>query len=109
MSNIENILNELGIKEKYSRSSDGSIVIDIPNVDEFGRYYSKLDKNKDVEELSDTSLLTIHDIRLSYLYKDTLITLLSDNDQDLYQLVIKPLIESQLAKYNDDEEEEEEE
>ena len=109
MADVKQVLRDLNIESEGSKSPDGSYVIDIPDVDTFSKYYSILDKNKEVEELVDTSLLTLHDIRLSYLYKEFMITLISDNDQDSYKIVIKPLSQKQIAELGDEEDEEEEE
>ena len=105
---VEQALKEIGINlgSKPSKSTDGSYVVDIPNIDVFAKYYSLLDRNADVQEEVETSLLTLHDIRLSYLYKEMLITLMSDNDQDLYKMVIKPLTQAQLAQYAEEDEDE---
>lgn len=95
---IEQLLRNLGITQTATKSKNGTYVIDIADMDEFGRYYSLLDRNKEVEEISDTSLLTIHNISLDYLYKKYQLSLISDNDQDSYRLVIIPLSDKDLER-----------
>ena len=68
MTDIKPILRELNIYDEATKASNNAYVIDIPNADEFGKYYSLLDKNKKVRELSDTSVMTIHNIIINYIY-----------------------------------------
>ncbi len=102
MADIKCILKELGINHDITESKNGTYVMDIEDMDEFGKYYSLLDRNDDVEELSDNSLMTIHNISLNYLYKTYQISLISDNDQDSYKLVVVPLSEKELKAIEDE-------
>lgn len=85
---MESVLRELDIYLEGSYSKDGSYVIDIYDSDDFGRIYSLLDNNKNVEELDDSSLLNQHSANISYLYDDYQLTLVADFDEDLYKLVV---------------------
>jgi len=85
---VESVLRELDIYLEGSYSKDGSYVIDIYDSDDFGRIYSLLDNNKNVEELDDSSLLNQHSANISYLYDDYQLTLVADFDEDLYKLVV---------------------
>ena len=85
---MDEVLKKLGISLDGEFSKDGSYIVDIYNSDEFGRVYSVLEKNDDVEELYSNSLLTIHNSSISYLYDNYQITLVADFEQDLYKLVI---------------------
>ena len=85
---MDEVLKKLGISLDGEFSKDGSYIVDIYNSDEFGRVYSVLEKNDDVEELYSNSLLTIHNSSISYLYDNYQITLIADFEQDLYKLVI---------------------
>ena len=108
MDDIKTILSELGINHEATKSKDGTYVIDVEDMDEFGKYYSLLDRNDEVEELDETSLMTIHNISLNYLYKNYQFSLISDNDQDSYKLVITLLSKEQIAKIEAEAEEDEE-
>ena len=85
---MDEVLKKLGISLDGEFSKDGSYIADIYNSDEFGRVYSALEKNDDVEELYSNSLLTIHNSSISYLYDNYQITVIADFEQDLYKLVI---------------------
>lgn len=85
---MESVLRKLNIYLEGSYSKDGSYVIDIYDSDDFGRIYSLLDNNNNVEELDDSSLLNQHSANISYLYDDYQLTLIADFDEDLYKLVV---------------------
>lgn len=85
---MESVLRKLNIYLEGSYSKDGSYVVDIYDSDDFGRIYSLLDNNKNVEELNDNSLLNQHSANISYLYDDYQLTLIADFDEDLYKLVV---------------------
>ena len=106
MTDIKPILRELNIYDEATKASNNAYVIDIPNADEFGKYYSLLDKNKKVRELSDTSVMTIHNIIINYIYKNYQISLISDEDQNSYRLVITELSKRDLEEIDDEEENE---
>lgn len=85
---MESVLRELNIYLDGDYAKDGSFVVDIYDSDDFGRIYSLLDNNKDVEELSESSLLNQRSANVLYLYDDYQITLVADFDEDLYKLVV---------------------
>jgi hypothetical protein len=85
---VEKLLRELNIYLEGSYSKDGSYIVDIYDSDDFGRIYSLLDNNRNVEELESSSLLNTHSANISYLYDDYQLTLIADFDEDLYKLVI---------------------
>lgn len=82
------ILKELGIDNYGTTSSNGMYVVDFESSDEFGKAFSKLDRNDDVEYLSDISSLNVSTSNLAYNYKDHRINLIADFDNDTYKLVI---------------------
>ena len=84
---IRKVLQELGIEERGNYSKDDSYVIDLPDSDTFGKIYSKLDKNDDVEYLEDNSLLTVNNASMYYRYDDVQITLIADFLNDEYKVV----------------------
>lgn len=85
---IKDVLNDLNIRFDGEFSRDGSYVVDLFDSDQFGKVYSILDKNKDVENLEDSSSLTVHSANISYLYGDYQLNLIADFDENLYKLVI---------------------
>ena len=92
---MEEVLKEIGITRKGEYSKRGSYVIDMEDSDDFGRMYSILDKNKDVEELGDNAINNIHTINLIYLYGDYQLNLTADFDADKYMLIVTKLDDSE--------------
>lgn len=89
---MEEILKELGISLDGIYDSEGGYVIDLNSSADFGKIYSKLDKNNDLNFLESNSLLTTDNASLIYRYEDEVeITLLGDFNNDKYQLVINKL------------------
>ena len=109
---IKDILKEIGIVREGSLTKNGSYTIDIEDSDDFGRFYSILDKSSKVEEMEDNTINNVHTISLVYLYKDILINLTADFDGDKYTLIAKEInrddFEDELEDDDEDEEEEEE-
>lgn len=85
---MEDALRQLGITKEGTYSRDGSYVISLDNSDEFSRYYSRLDNNDDVEELSDSSQLTLHDANVIYKYGEYQLSLQGNFDTDEYKLAM---------------------
>ena len=85
---MREILKELGIDAFGTTSSNGMYVVDIDSSDMYGKIYSKLDRNEDLEYLSDISSLTANASNLAYDYGDYRINLIADFDNDQYKLVI---------------------
>lgn len=89
---MEDILRELGINLDGTYDSEGGYVIDLNSSSDFGKIYSKLDKNEDLNFLESNSLLTVDNASLVYRYEDEVeITLLGDFNNDKYQLVANKL------------------
>ena len=107
---MEEVLKELGIKSDGEYSKDGQYVVDIFDSDEFGKIYSVLERNDEVEELYDSSLLTVHNSNLTYLYGDYQLTLSADFDNNLYKLIVSEFeyVEDEYDDYVEDEEEDNE-
>ena len=88
MDTLVDVLKRLGITNKGSFARNGSYVIDIEDSDEFGKIYSILDKNPDLEYMENNSLLTIDNGSLYYLYdRKYQINLIADFKNDNYKLV----------------------
>ena len=86
---IERLVKELGINKIGTYARDGSYTIDLDSADEFGRMYSRLDNNEDLEYLDETSLLNVNNSSLNYRYEDLYqIALIADFNSDQYKIVI---------------------
>ncbi len=86
---VEELLNKLNINLTGNQSKN-SYIIDIPNSDEYGRIYSKLDKSDIVEEYEENQMITEQGSSLMYevIDEDYIINLIADFDSDRYQLII---------------------
>ena len=102
--NVKDVLRKIGIVFDGEYSKDGSYVIDLFDSNQYGKVFSLLDKNPDVEDLEDSSTLTLNNANISYLYDDYQLNLIADFDQDLYKLVVT---EYEYVEDEDDFEEEE--
>ena len=87
---MEEFLKKLGIFEKPVESDDNSLVINIEDSDEYGRYYSKLDRSNLIQEDEDASQVALDSSSIQYLSDDYTLTLLADFEADVYSLVIRP-------------------
>ena len=105
---MKDVLKEIGIMREGTMTKNGSYLIDIEDSDDFGRFYSILDKNSKVEEMEDNTINNIHTISLMYVYKDVLINLTADFDGDKYTLIAKDIENTNLKNETDEDEEEEE-
>ncbi len=89
---IEELITKLRINREGTRSRDGSYVIDLNSADDFGRMYSLLDNNDELEYLDTVSLLNVNNSSLNYKYKDLYqIALMADFNEDQYKIVITKL------------------
>ena len=93
MKDVTFLLNELNIPYRGTQGKNDSYVIDLDNDSEWGKIYSILETNEDMEELEESTLLTVHNANLIYEYKDEWQLVLSadfDNN-DGYRLTIKEI------------------
>lgn len=84
---MEELLKSIGITAKGEYTKNGSYVVDIKDYDEYGKYYSLLDKS-DIEEVQDTAQITLHTTNITYANDDYQIVLQADLDEDLYKIVV---------------------
>lgn len=84
---MEELLKSIGITAKGEYTDNGSYVVDIKNYDEYGKYYSLLDKS-DLEEIQDTAQITLHTTNITYANDEYQIVLQADLDEDLYKVVV---------------------
>lgn len=101
---MEQVLKQLKIDKPGAYGRNNTYVVDIENSDEFGKIYSILDKNNDVEQNEENSLLTLHNASIYYLYKDYQINLIGDFDADQYRMVVANVAE-EMSKEGDEEDE----
>ena len=86
---MEQILRELNITTKKPYMSDGVYVIDLDSSDEYGNIYSKLDRISGVKELPDMSRISPREEVLTYEYKNWLIMMFADLENDSYKVTLK--------------------
>ena len=90
--NIEDLLLVLGIKKEGNYSSNGSYIIDLDSSEEFGKIYSTLDSNEDLQYEEDSSLLTVDNGSMIYNYDDLYqIVLLADFKNNQYKITIREI------------------
>lgn len=85
---VEELLNNIGIKKKGRYGKNNAYVIDIADSQEFGKFYSLLEKSNGVDEVTESSLLTEHNASIRYASDECQIDLLADFDNDEYRLVV---------------------
>lgn len=88
VNDMEDFLKKLGITETGEYTKDGSYVVDIKDYDDYGKFFSILDKSELVNEVQDTCQLTIHTTNITYTSEDYQIVLQADLDEDIYKLVV---------------------
>lgn len=88
---MDEIARELGIEKKGEFSRDGSYVISLRDSDEFGKFYSILSNNEDVEDMNDSALVQDMGASLLYRYNGVQINLIADLDGDTYRIVMTEL------------------
>lgn len=84
---MEELLKSIGITAKGEYTKNGSYVVDIKDYDEYGKYYSLLDKSN-LEEVQDTAQITLHTTNLTYANDQYQVVLQADLDEDLYKIVV---------------------
>ena len=86
---LEKFLEKLGITQVGHYTKTNTYIIDIEDSDEYGKIYSLLDKNEEIEEDEDSSTITVHTSNLVFESDNYQLTLIADFDQDTYKLVCK--------------------
>lgn len=84
---MEELLKNIGITAKGEYTNDGAYVVDIKDYNEYGKYFSLLEKS-DLEEVQDTCQMTIHTTNVTYASEKYQVVLQADLDEDLYKLVV---------------------
>ena len=89
---IEELLEELGIEAIGNYSNEGSYVIEIDDSNEWGKYYSLLDDSEILNEIVDTTTITIDNSNITYGYEDKFeLSLIADFKNDNYKLVVREI------------------
>ncbi len=84
---MEELLKNVGITAKGEYTKEGAYVVDIKDYNEYGKYFSLLEKS-DLEEVQDTCQMTIHTTNVTYASERYQVVLQADLDEDLYKLVV---------------------
>lgn len=84
---MEELLKEIGITKTGEYTTKGAYVVDIEDYNEYGKFFSLLEKS-DLEEVQDTSQITIHTTNVTFANDDYQIVLQADLDEDMYKLVV---------------------
>lgn len=89
---MEKMLQELGIFEPGQAGKNNSYVVDLDSDLAWGKIYSLLETNEDVEQMEDNTLLTVHNASVIYVYKDKYqLNLKADFDNEIYSLICSKL------------------
>lgn len=85
---MKELLSKIGITEAGAFTNDGSYVIDFDSSDAFNKAFSKLDKSDLVDEIEDSSVITLTVSNVMYTHEEYTLNLIADFDQDSYKLVV---------------------
>ena len=89
---MEEMLQELGIFEPGQAGKNNSYVVDLDSDLAWGKIYSLLETNEDVEQMENNTLLTVHNASVIYVYKDKYqLNLKADFDNEIYSLICSKL------------------
>lgn len=86
---MEELLRQLGIDAEPVKGENGSYNINIEDSNEYGRYFSKLDKSDIVEEEQDASSVNFENSSIQFTNEKYTLTLLADFENDTYSLNIR--------------------
>ena len=84
---MEDFLRSIGIEPNGEYSKNGAYVIDLIDYNEYGKYFNILEKSG-LEEVQDTSQITIHTTNVTFANDDYQLVLQADLDEDIYKLVV---------------------
>lgn len=89
---FEQLLKKLNIDKTGSYDGKNSYVVDLDSDDEWGKIFTKLDSNEDLDELEANGFTNEHSSQTVYQYEDQfMITLSGDLDADKYELIINEI------------------
>ena len=89
---MEKFLRSIGINKVGTYGKNDSYIIDLNDSDEFGKVFSTLDNNEELEYMDENNLLTVSNATMIYRYKDQYqVQLIADFNNDAYKLVVNEL------------------
>lgn len=89
---MEKFLRSIGINKVGTYGKNDSYVVDLNDSDEFGKVFSTLDNNEELEYMDENNLLTVSNATMIYRYKDQYqVQLIADFNNDAYKLVVNEL------------------
>ena len=86
---MNELLKQIGIDAEPVKGENGSYNIDIEDSNEYGRYFSKLDKSDLIEEEQDASSVNFENSSIQFTNDKYTLTLLADFENDTYSLNIR--------------------
>ena len=86
---MNELLKQIGIDAEPIKGENGSYNIDIEDSNEYGRYFSKLDKSDLVEEEQDASSVNFENSSIQFTNDNYTLTLIADFENDTYSLNIR--------------------
>lgn len=86
---MNELLKQIGINAEPVKGENGSYNIDIEDSNEYGRYFSKLDKSDLVEEEQDASSVNFENSSIQFTNDKYTLTLIADFENDTYSLNIR--------------------
>lgn len=86
---MNELLKQIGIDAEPVKGENGSYNIDIEDSNEYGRYFSKLDKSDLVEEEQDASSVNFENSSIQFTNDKYTLTLIADFENDTYSLNIR--------------------
>lgn len=88
---VKEFLEKIGISRNPNQSGSRTYVVDIDDSDEFGKFYSLLEKSNLVELDDESSQITSDTMNVQFESDDFIITMLGDMVADKYKMTIKTL------------------
>ena len=86
---MNELLKQIGIDAEPVKTEDGNYNIDIEDSNEYGKYFSKLDKSDLVEEDQDASSVNFENSSIQFVNDEYTLTLIADFENDTYSLSIR--------------------
>ena len=86
---MNELLKQIGIDAEPVKAEDGNYNIDIEDSNEYGKYFSKLDKSDLVEEDQDASSVNFENSSIQFVNDEYTLTLIADFENDTYSLNIR--------------------
>ena len=85
---MNELLKQIGIDAEPVKAEDGNYNIDIEDSNEYGKYFSKLDKSDLVEEDQDASSVNFENSSIQFVNDEYTLNLIAEFENDTYSLSI---------------------